>query len=173
MGYVVAAREILAQTAALDLPLEEIVVASGSGNSHAGLLFGLRALGSGVRVTGVCVRRPAPEQVPRIAAHCRGIAEFLDLDPLVDAADMYLLDAFLAPGYGQMNPSILRAIALAARCEGLILDPVYTGKAMAALIGLIRERRFGAHETVLFLHTGGAPALFAYPEVFAPGRERA
>ncbi len=166
LGYVVAAQEILAQTAALDLPLEEIVVASGSGNSHAGLLFGLRALGSRVRVTGVCVRRPAPEQLPRIAAHCRGIAEILDLDPLVDATDICLLDAFLAPGYGQMNPPTLRAIALAARCEGLILDPIYTGKAMAGL--LQRAGQAGRQGALLFVHTGGTPALFAYGPALEP-----
>ncbi len=160
LGYLVAAREILDQTAALKLPLAEIVIASGSGNSHAGLLFGLRALGSRVRVTGVCVRRPAPEQGPRIAAHCRGIAELLDLASPVDAPDICLLDGFLAPGYGQMNQPSLRAIALAARCEGLILDPVYTGKAMAGLIE--RAGRAGRQGALLFVHTGGTPALFAY-----------
>ncbi len=160
LGYVVAAREILAQMREQDLALDEVVVSSGSGNTHAGLLFGLRALGCRVPVTGICVRRPAVAQRERIVSRCREIAELLEVEPVVEEADIRLEDAFLAPGYGQLNPAAHEAISLAARCEALILDPVYTGKTMAGF--LHRARTGGTGRSLLFIHTGGTPAAFGY-----------
>ncbi len=168
LGYVDAAREILAQVAAQDLSLDEVVVSSGSGHTHGGLLFGLRALGCPARVTGVCVRRPAEAQRPRIESRCREIAELLEVAPVVAGSDIQLTDEFLAPGYGQLNPATIEAIELAARTEALILDPVYTGKTFAGF--LQRARDAGAGRTLLFIHTGGTPALFAYGETFSTPR---
>ena len=158
LGYVVAAQEIMAQTEALSLG--EIVVPSGSGNTHAGLLFGLRALGCPVRVSGICVRRSAALQLERIKSHCHEIAGLLGLEPLVGDSDIELTDEFLAPGYGQLNDATVQAMKLAARTEALILDPVYSGKAMAGF--LRRARDPDARGDLLFLHTGGTPAVFAY-----------
>jgi D-cysteine desulfhydrase/L-cysteate sulfo-lyase len=160
LGYVVAAREMLGQIRELGLGVDEIVVASGSGNTHAGLLFGLRALGSSVPVTGICVRRPAAPQRQRIRTRVEEIAQLLGLAPQVADADIVLRDEVLAPGYGQLNPATLEAIATAARTEGLILDPVYTGKTMAGFLQSAADSAAG--RTLLFLHTGGTPALFAY-----------
>jgi D-cysteine desulfhydrase/L-cysteate sulfo-lyase len=160
LGYVVAAREILAQMAAEGLAIDEVVVASGSGNTHAGLLFGFRALGCPVTVTGICVRRPAEPQRERIASRCREIAELLGVEPVVDDADIRLIDDVLAPGYGQLNPATLGAIELAAQTEALILDPIYTGKTMAGFIQRARQAEPG--RSLLFVHTGGMPAVFAY-----------
>ncbi len=165
LGYVDAAREILAQAAAQDLALDEIVVSSGSGHTHGGLLFGLRALGCPARVTGVCVRRPAAAQRPRIESRCREIAELLEAAPVVAEDDVHLIDEFLAPGYGQLNAATVEAMEWAARAEGLILDPVYTGKTFAGFIQ--RAREAGPGRTLLFIHTGGTPALFAYGAAFA------
>ena len=162
LGYVDAAREILEQLAAQDLTLDEIVVTSGSGHTHGGLLFGLRALGCAVPVTGICARRPAKDQRPRIVSRCREIAELLGVEPVVTEDDVRLTDAFLAPGYGQLNPATVEAIEMAARAEALILDPVYTGKTMAGFIQ--RARQAGPGQSLLFIHTGGTPALFAYGE---------
>ncbi len=160
LGYVDAAREILDQIAAQDIALDEIVVTSGSGHTHGGLLFGLRALGCAVPVTGICARRPAKAQRPRIESRCREIAELLDVAPVVAEADIHLIDEFLAPGYGQLNAAAVEAIAMAARQEALILDPVYTGKTMAGFIR--RARQAEAGQNLLFMHTGGGPAVFAY-----------
>ena len=160
LGYVDAARELVGQMADSGLELDEIVIASGSGHTHGGLLFGLRALGCDVPVTGVCVRRAAGPQRERISAHCREIAGLLDIEPIVDDGEIRLIDDFLAPGYGQLNGPTKDAIALAARCEALILDPVYTGKAMAGFIQRACESAPG--HRMLFLHSGGAPAVFAY-----------
>jgi D-cysteine desulfhydrase/L-cysteate sulfo-lyase len=160
LGYVVAAQEVLQQLQETGVSIDEVVVPSGSGHTHAGLLFGLKALGYTGRVTGVCVRRPAGPQRGRIASHCRDIAELLGLEPVVEDADIHLLDDFLAPGYGRLNEPTIEAIEMGARSEGLILDPVYSAKTMAGFIHRARESEAG--RSLLFVHTGGTPAVFAY-----------
>ena len=160
LGYVVAADELTRQIAEAGLAVDEIVVASGSGNTHAGLLFGLRALGSNIVVTGICVRRNASAQHPRIAARCREIAELLAVESKVEDTDINVDDAFLPPGYGTAGEATLRAILLAARTEALMLDPTYTGKAMAGFIHQAKAAD-GAGARI-FIHTGGTPAIFAY-----------
>jgi D-cysteine desulfhydrase/L-cysteate sulfo-lyase len=159
LGYVVAAEELVTQLGARDLTIDEIVVPSGSGNTHAGLLFGLRALGCCIPVTGVCVRRDAGAQFPRIHSSCLEIADLLEMPPVVGNDDITLIDDVLAPGYGQLNDATVDAIRRLARSEGLILDPVYSGKTMAGLIERARRR---AGSSLLFVHTGGTPAVFAY-----------
>ena len=158
LGYVVAAHELTRQIADADLEIDGIVVASGSGNTHAGLLFGLRALGSSIAVTGICVRRDASTQRPRIAAKCQEIADLLDVKSKVEDSDIRLDDTFLPPGYGHAGEATLSAILLAARTEALILDPTYTGKAMAGFIDQAKV----AGGARIFIHTGGTPAIFAY-----------
>ncbi len=168
LGYVVAARELANQIREQALPVDSIVVASGSGNTHAGLLFGLRALGVAIAVHGVCVRRPADQQHARIAARCHEIAGLLGIANPVSDADVRLDDAFLAPGYGQLNDAATDAIARAARTEALLLDPVYTGKVMAGFLHQASQAAPG--QTLLFWHTGGTPALFAYADDLVPGQ---
>lgn len=157
LGYVLAAEELAAQT---DLAgLGEIVVPSGSAATHAGLLFGLRALGIATPVLGACVRRSAELQGPRVLGRCREIADLLGTECPVAEADVRVDDSALAPGYGRLNPATREAMLLAARSEGLILDPVYTGKSLAVALARARALDEGR---LLFLHTGGQPALFAY-----------
>ena len=162
LGYVVAAQEILKQIQETGQSFDEIVVASGSTSTHGGLLYGLRALASEIPVTGVCVRRSADLQAPRILARCNEISKLLGTPEYVTADDISLNDTPLAPGYGQLNERTIEALKLSANKEGLILDPVYTGKVMAGLIDRIRTGMYGDHQNILFLHTGGQPALFAY-----------
>ena len=167
LGYVVAAHELHGQLKAAGVTPPkmntEIIVPSGSGNTHAGLLFGLRALGSPVPVRGICVRRDAKQQTPRLVTRCQEIAKLLEVDNPVREADVVLDDAFLPPGYGFAGDATLRAILTGARTEGLMLDPTYSGKAMA---GFIARAEFSAAaspaSTLLFIHTGGTPAIFAY-----------
>ncbi len=160
LGYVDAARELLSQCERMSLELDEVVLASGSGHTHGGLLFGLRALGWQGRVTGVCVRRKAEDQHERISSRCHEIAGLLGMEPLVDDADIHLTDKFLGDGYGRMHEEMLGAMKLAAQSEGLMTDPVYTAKAMCGFIERARKAEDG--QSLLFLHTGGTPALFAY-----------
>ena len=162
LGYVVAARELLAQIDERNLAIDEVFVASGSGATHSGLLYGLRALGSNVPVTGVCIRRSADLQIDRIRNNCNGIAALLQTKTRIHDDDIRLTDAFLAPGYGQINAATAEAIRLGARMEGLILDPVYSGKAMAGFID--RARSLDESRSIVFVHTGGTPAIFAYQD---------
>jgi len=152
LAYVAAADELLAQ---LSEPVDWIVVADGSGGTHAGLLAGL---GGEVQVLGVDVgtRPDLDRQVPELA-----IAAALAAGRGTVAPEAVIDHTRFGSGYGEPTPECLEALTAAARLEGLILDPVYTGKAMAGLIGWARAGRFGAGDTVLFWHTGGAPALFA------------
>ena len=160
VGYVVAAREILAQLDTTNYSIDGMVVASGSGHTHAGLLFGLRAMGASVPVLGVCVRRGASAQLDRVRAHCDELAVLLGLQSPVKEADIQVTDDHFAPGYGQLNATTKTAISLAAQYEALLLDPVYTGKAFAGTLQLARS--LDDKQALLFIHTGGTPGIFAY-----------
>ena len=166
LGYVAAAIEILDDLRQQKLKINEIIVASGSTSTHAGLLFGLRVMGSDIPVLGVCVRRSSQQQTPRVWARCLEIAELLGIDCPLTESDVKTMDDTLAPGYGQLNDMTLEALRLAASKEALILDPVYTGKVFAGMVHRIRKGVYAPDDTVLFIHTGGQPALFAYePEI--------
>jgi D-cysteine desulfhydrase family pyridoxal phosphate-dependent enzyme len=150
LAYAHAARELLAQ---LDGPPDWIVLADGSGGTHAGLLAGLPG---SVRVLGVDVARPPLPLVERIPALAAEAAALADLP--APAGELLLAD-HTGPHYAAVTDECREAVRLAARTEGLVLDPVYTGKAMAGLIAAAREGRLSG--TVVFWHTGGVPALFA------------
>ncbi len=165
LGYVVAARELMEQFDSQGFTPDEIVLASGSGHTHGGLLFGLKAYGCTATVSGICVRRPRDAQVPRITSRCQEIADLLGVANPVSDTDINIYDDVLAPGYGQMNDATRAAIKMSAQSEALILDPVYTAKAMAGLI--VRAREAAPGTSMMFIHTGGTPALFGYaPEYF-------
>lgn len=162
LAYIDAAHELLVQLDQQSLPLDHLVVTSGSGATHAGLLFGLRALGSRIGITGVCSRRNALSQRQRIAGHLEKLSAMLNKDPGIEPDDIRLTDVSLAPGYGRLNDGVIEALRLTARCEGLFLDPVYTAKTMAGLFHLVRQQEISGK--ILFWHTGGQPALFGYGE---------
>lgn len=162
LGYVDAAFELVAQCRELDLHPDLVVVGSGSGMTHSGLLVGLRLQNFKVPVLGACVRRSAARQAHRICNLCKNLCRMMGKDELIDDSDVNLTDVALFPGYGQVNELVIEAINLAATHEGLLLDPVYTGKTMGSIIALNRSGQLGECKKVIFMHTGGAPALFAY-----------
>ncbi len=166
LGYIDCAREVIAQADDLGLTFDHVVVSSGSGATHSGLLFGLRALGSNAPVTGICVRRDVGLQGPRIRNRCQDIADLLGVSNPVADADIVVNDRFFPPGYGRANAPTERAIRLAARTEALMLDPVYTGKCMAGALAIAGNRP--KDENVLFMHTGGTPGIFAYANSLEP-----
>ena len=162
LGYVRCAAEIVRQLRKQDLQIDEIFVASGSGSTHAGLLFGLRAFGCDSKVTGVCVRRKKELQIDRIRAHCIGLVSMLNFDPDLKFDDFRVIDEVLRPGYGQASPQVWEAMLCAARREGLVLDPTYSGKTMAAFLS--QARQSPTNSNLLFIHTGGTPGIFAYQD---------
>ncbi|MCC7273263.1 MAG: D-cysteine desulfhydrase family protein [Alphaproteobacteria bacterium] len=170
LGYVAMADELLGQLAATGTIVDRIFLASGSAATHTGTLWGLRALGSAIPVVGICVRRAAALQAARVRAGLDRISALLGHDPGFAADDVRVDDAVLAPGYGRLNAATREAIALAGATEGLFVDPVYSGRVLAALVAAVRDGSVAAGESVLFVHTGGQPALFAYgDDVLATG----
>ena len=158
LGYVESALEI-AQQCEGAVNLSSVVVASGSAGTHAGLAVGLEQLLPDVELIGVTVSRSVADQKPKVVTLQQAVAEQLELKA---RADILLWDDYFAPGYGTPNEEGMEAVKLLARLEGILLDPVYTGKAMAGLIDGIAQKRFKDEGPILFVHTGGAPALFAY-----------
>lgn len=161
LGYVACAEELLAQTFESGLRLDHIVCASGSAGTHAGLLMGLLGNNAHIPVTGINVRRPRAEQERNVHALAADVARLLNIETPPREA-VTALDEWVGPGYSLPTPQMIAAVRLLASKEGVLLDPVYTGKAMAGLIDLVRRGTFKNGENILFLHTGGAPALYAY-----------
>ena len=166
LGYVVGAGEFLDQAAERGLAIDAVVLPSGSAATHAGVLVGLKSRNSDIEVRGVCVRRNKDQQFERVLRQAIATAEMASFPGAVTKDDIHVTDNYLGPGYGQSTPEMLEAMTLAAREEGLILDPVYTGKSMAGLIGMVRSGHFKFGQTVLYLHTGGTPAVFGYSSIF-------
>jgi L-cysteate sulfo-lyase len=165
LGYVDCAEELLEQINNQNLKIDAIITASGSGTTHAGLVAGLRALGSNIPIYGICVRRDKRSQTNRVYEKSIKVAKMIGFENIIHKDDIRIIDDTLLPGYGQLNDNVIEAIDLAAKCEGLLVDPVYSGKSLSGLIHLIRNGEFSKNQKVMFIHTGGTPALFGYPEL--------
>lgn len=166
LGYVDCAREIIEQIAELDVPLKAVIVASGSAASHAGIVGGLRHYGSNAIVHGICVRRAAELQTPRVLKRSRDLAKMLGHPDLVQDQDVITNDAFIGEGYGKPTAGTMAAIEKAARAETLLLDPVYSGKSFDGLLGLLAEGALPKDGACVYIHTGGTPGLFAYSHLW-------
>ncbi|MGQ9801036.1 MAG: D-cysteine desulfhydrase family protein [Candidatus Saccharicenans sp.] len=163
MAYFLSLLEIYRQTAS-SAPPDYLVVASGSGGTQAGLLVGARALGIKTKIIGICVSDKKEEFLLVVQSIALDLVKFLGLDLTLEDSDFILLDDYLGAGYGQVTPEVSAVIKLLLQKEALVLDPVYTSKAMIGLIDLARKKYFQPDDKVLFLHTGGVPALFAFPD---------
>jgi D-cysteine desulfhydrase len=166
LGYVACADEILAQSFELGIAFDAVLCASGSGGTHAGLLAGFIPQ-AGPPLEGVSVRFETERQVGRLAPLVRDTLSLLG-QHAPDDLPIVVHDGYVGQGYSIPTEGMVEAITLVARTEGLLLDPVYTGKAMAGVIDLVRAGRWQAGRDILFVHTGGAPSLFAYEEVLDP-----
>ena len=165
LGYVDAAEELLQQLNDAQVDATRFIVPSGSASTHSGFLVGLRARGCATPVQGVCVRRDAESQKQRVITKMRAVIDTLGVDLEIDDDEVLCDDRMLAPGYGQPSAATVEAIKYLARKEGILIDPTYTGKTFASLLESLRAGDFGADDHVVFLHTGGGPSLFGYPEL--------
>ncbi len=165
LGYASCAQEILAQAFERGIQFDHLVCASGSGGTHAGLLVGIGAMSSRIPITGISVRRPVAEQEALIGGLAAQTRKFLGLAEEAEPGELKIFDDYVGPGYSLPTPEMAEAVRLFARTEGILLDPVYTGKAAAGLLDLIASGHFKKGQKVLFLHTGGAPGLYAYQDV--------
>jgi D-cysteine desulfhydrase family pyridoxal phosphate-dependent enzyme len=161
-GYVAALEELNAQSQELRLRADRVVFASSSFGTQAGLCVGAKALGFEPQLAAIAIDSTRAELQAGVAAIAAPLAERIGLPVSVAQREVVAYDGYLGAGYAIMGEPEREAIELAARQEGILLDPVYTGRAMAGLIDLIRRGEIGSNETVVFWHTGGTPALFAY-----------
>jgi D-cysteine desulfhydrase family pyridoxal phosphate-dependent enzyme len=157
VGYVTAFEEFLTQGVEVDW----IVVASSSAGTQAGLVLGARLAGWEGKILGISIDHNQPELQQNVARLAGETADKIGRPLKVTSDEVHVNTDYLGQGYGVLNQAEVEAIRLFARTEGLLLDPVYTGRAGAALIDLIRKGFFKPGERVLFWHTGGTPALFA------------
>jgi L-cysteate sulfo-lyase len=163
LGYASCAQEITRHSAENDVRFDWLVMATGSTGTQAGLVAGFHALDWDLPVMGISVRQPRDRQIA--AVHGLTSRALTKLGgPDIPQSRIHVDDGYVGEGYGIPAASTLEAISLTARLEGILLDPVYSGKGMAGLIGLVRQGFFKPNDNVLFLHTGGASALFAYQD---------
>lgn len=170
-AWIDGADELLGQCDALGVDPDRVVVACGSGLTLVGLALGLKRRGRKGRLTGISVQQPAERLVPWIVSAAASAARHAGLTATIGPGDFDLLDAYRGPAYGVPSPAGLEAMTLAARTEGLVFDPVYTGKALGGLAAEIRAGRIARGQTIVFLHSGGTPAVFAHAEEIAESLE--
>ena len=163
-GYVAAMEELMTQAQQMNIHFDRIVFASSSSGTQAGLVVGAKALGYSGQVLGISVDETRESLSAKVATLANETAAYLKLNLQFKPGEIAVNADDLGAGYGIMGEPEREAIRLAAETEGLLLDPVYTGRAFSGLIDLIRKGAFRRDETVLFWHTGGTPALFAYAD---------
>lgn len=147
----------------MGLEIDEILHPTGSAGTQAGLVVGLAARGRPIPVLGLSVGKPRAELEPIVLEMAKQTAEHAGLTVTIDPEAVRVDSDYVGGGYALPTPDMIEAVKLVARCEGILLDPVYTGKAMAGLIARIRAGRHAASRNIVFWHTGGSAGLFAYP----------
>lgn len=165
-GYVACAEEILSQAFEKGLKFDYVVCASGSAGTHAGLVTGFYGNSSNIPVIGVNVRRTKDMQEELVHDLVQRTASHVGIKSSIPRETVVCFEEYVGPGYSLPTPEMVEAVKMLAMTEGILLDPVYTGKAMAGLIDLIRKGYFHKDENVLFVHTGGSPAIYAHIQEF-------
>ena len=165
-GYVACAQEIQEQLFDMELTIDHMVVPSGSAGTHAGIVVGLYGINAGIPVTGINVSRPKALQEEIVHKLAKDTAKHVGVREELPASEITCFDEYVGQGYSLPTDSMIEAVKLLAQTEAILLDPVYSGKAMAGLIDLVRNGHFPQGANVLFLHTGGAPALYQYLDSF-------
>jgi len=161
LGYVACAQELQQQFFEMGLSFDHVVVGSGSSGTHGGLLAGFLGNRIHIPITGIGVSRDPAAQDPLVHQEAQAVADLLGLEMTVPRESVVSLGGYWQPKYSVPNAGMVEAVQMLARTEAILLDPVYTGKVMAGLIGEVRKGRFKAGDRLLFLHTGGATALHA------------
>jgi len=166
LGYAAAALELLQQAKEAGIAIDRVLFATASGGTQAGLVVGMALAEARLQVLGVDVEGEADilaADVRRIVEAC---ARKVELPRALRDDAIEICRGYAGPGYGVATPGMLEAVRLVAALEGIVLDPVYSAKAMAGLIDLVRSGHFARDETIVFIHTGGTPAMFAYADHF-------
>jgi D-cysteine desulfhydrase len=162
LGYVACAQELQQQFFEQGVQIDRVIVGSGSSGTHGGLLAGFLGNRINIPIVGIGVSRDPADQDPLVHKEAQAVADLLGLDMVIARESVVTEGGFWQPKYSVPNAMMVEAVQMLARTEGILLDPVYTGKIMAGLIGLARRGYFKADEEILFIHTGGMPALHVY-----------
>lgn len=165
LGYVSCAQEILQQSFEMGVSFDHVVVTSGSTGTHAGVLTGLMGENAHIPVIGIGINKKKDIQTRNVYDLCRRLCDKLGV-PEFSRDEVVVFDDYIGEGYSRVTDGMIKAVNLVAKTEAILLDPVYTGKTMDGMLDLIRKGVFRKDEKVLFLHTGGSPALFAYTNYF-------
>ncbi len=165
-GYVACAQEMLQQLFEMNLSIDHVVVPSGSAGTHAGMVTGLVGNNAHIPITGINVSRPKDLQEKIVHDLAVLTAERVGVEQEVPEKSVVCFDNYVGPGYSLPTDAMIEAVKLLASTEAILLDPVYSGKTMAGCIDLVRKDYFAGCENILFLHTGGSPALYAYLDTF-------
>jgi D-cysteine desulfhydrase len=169
LGYVACAQELQQQLFDLGVRIDRVVVGSGSSGTHGGLLAGFLGNRIDIPIVGIGVSRDPQDQAPLVHKEAQAVCDLLELGLQVPREAVVCVGGYWPPKYSVPNARMVEAVQLLARTEAILLDPVYTGKVMAGLIGMSRDGQLRRDENVLFLHTGGAPALHAYEAILLAG----
>lgn len=169
LGYVSCAQEILQQSFEMGVNFDHIVVPSGSTGTHAGIMAGILGNNANIPVTGISVNRKKDIQTDAVFSLTQRTMEMLECENKPEKEKVVVFDDYVGPGYSLPTQGMVDAVQLLARTEAILMDPVYTGKTMAGFLDLIKKGYFDGCENVLFLHTGGSPALYAYENTILNG----
>jgi 1-aminocyclopropane-1-carboxylate deaminase/D-cysteine desulfhydrase-like pyridoxal-dependent ACC family enzyme len=162
VGWVSASVEIFQQIESLKIKPRRILLAAATGGTMSGLILGSKYLGAAYKPMGISVWMGKRDVEARILQRANGVSEYLKLGIKVTPEDIEIMDEYIGERYGIPTEEGIAALKLVAKTEGIILDPVYTSKAMSGVIDLIRKGEFTYEDTIIFIHTGGIPPLFAY-----------
>ncbi len=165
LGYVACAQEISEQMFDKGINFDCIVTPSGSSGTHAGLIAGFIGNNMNIPLVGVSVSRNKELQASVVFDLAKKVVGKLECKTEIKQEDIVVFDDYVGPGYSLPTPKMVEAVQILAREEAILVDPVYTGKAMAGMLDLIRQGKFKKGDNILFIHTGGSPALYAYEEV--------
>lgn len=168
LGYVWASAELYEQFEQVGIDSPTLICSTGSGTTQAGLLLGAELMGADFDIVGVSVQQPTEMMIPRVVKKTQDAAELLGVESALAPEQVVVDDRWIGPAYGVPTPACLEAMKLAARTEGIVVDPVYSGKGLSGLIGWVREGRFAPSDDVVFIHTGGTPAIFAMTQELVP-----
>jgi L-cysteate sulfo-lyase len=172
LGYANCAMELVTQANDMGLKIDHIVHATGSAGTQAGLITGLKAINANIALLGIGVRAPKQKQEENVFKLAEATAQKLGCPGVVARKDVVANCDYVGAGYGIATPASVAAIEMFAQLEGILLDPVYSGKGAAGLIDLAQKGHFKKGERVVFVHTGGSAALFGYTKDFGFGAPR-
>ena len=166
LGYISMTMELIAQANEIGIEIGSMVAASGSGGTQTGMILGADVEKSGIQTVGMAISSDATIVIPKLKDLCNQTSDYYELGLSYEEKDIIFNDNYIGEGYGIPSEEMIEAVKLLARKEGIILDPVYSGKAFAGMVDLIKKGYFDKSKAVVFIHTGGTPALFVYSDSF-------